>query len=281
VIERPFELAEQGLPDAYIAKQLNQEGHLTRAGRPWTRRAVQNHLTNPWHAGRVVHQRGKPDEQVFDGQQGALVDPDVFDRIQTMRSARDRAPGARRIGRPNTNHALARLAVCARCGRRMGAFTSSYRRKDGSRRRFYRCVTAHDGSGKCDYGHPINAEPVDANLVAGLDRLMVDFDTWAERVRSDADEERARLEAEVESAQDAYELQSDRSDKVAARWAEMVAADDPMADVVLPQVEREQQAVLDAQALLSAARDALDVVPNGPPTDETGCSTSPPPCKPP
>jgi hypothetical protein len=260
VIERLFELAADGLPDAHIARLLNEEGRRTRSGKPWTRRAVRAHVTNPWHAGRRRAGGVNVDPT-------ALVDPQEFDRIQAMRAARDRGPGARKTGRPNTNHALARLAVCAHCGGRMGAFTSSYVRKDGSRRRFYRCIQAHDGSGICNAIRPIGAELVDTAVVAGLDSLLVDFDAWAERIRDQHHGERQHLEAEVEQAEDGLARQSARSDKVAARWAELVAADDPRADVVLPQVEREQQAVLDAQALLSAARDALEAVPDGSPTD--------------
>jgi site-specific DNA recombinase len=268
VIRRLFELAEEGLPDAHIARLLNLDGHRTRADIPWTRRAVQNNVTNAWHAGRVMHHRGKPDEQTFAGAHEPLVDPEAFDRIQAMRTARDRAPGARRTGRPNTNHALARLATCAHCGGRMGAFTSSYRRKsDGGRRRFYRCLQAHDGSGVCDAIQPIDAQVVDAAVIAGLDTLGVDFDAWAERIRDDHGDERARLEAELERAERAFSEQTRRADKVSGRWADMVAADDPNADVALPAVEREQQAVRDAQALLAAARDALESVPSGHPTD--------------
>jgi DNA invertase Pin-like site-specific DNA recombinase len=267
VIERLFELAEQGLPDARISDQLNREGHRTRAGIPWTRRAVENHVTKPWHAGRVAWHRGEPDEQVFPGQHEPLVAPDVFDRIQAMRTARDRAPGAKKTGRPNTNHALARLAVCAKCGGRMAAYTSSYVRKDGSRRRFYRCVQAHDGSGMCAPGHPIDAEPVDGGVVAGLPTLMVDFDAWAARIRDEYGQEQARLEAELDRAELQLRNQTCRAEKVAAKWADMAAADDPSADGVAPQVQREQQAVLDAQALVNAARDALEAVPDGFPND--------------
>ena len=54
VIRHLFKLAAHGLPDSVIARHLNAEGYRTRSGRPWDRRAVQNHVTNAWHAGRVA-----------------------------------------------------------------------------------------------------------------------------------------------------------------------------------------------------------------------------------
>jgi hypothetical protein len=161
-----FDLALAGLSDAVIARRLNAAGHRTRHDRAYDRRAVQNTLTNPFYAGRIAYKRGTVDEEVVQGRHPALVDPADFDAVQRMRAMRDKAaPSEKATGRPNQNHALARLARCGRCGERLYAVTSSYRRKDGTRARSYMCHAYKQGTGTCD------AKPIDAEVLdAGRDR---------------------------------------------------------------------------------------------------------------
>ena len=101
--------------------------------------AVQNHVTNAWHAGRVVLHRGKPDEEAFEGQHDPLVDPATFDRIQERRAKRDLGAGQHVKGRPAHRHLLAKLARCGACGSPMFVARAAYRRKDGTRARQYEC----------------------------------------------------------------------------------------------------------------------------------------------
>jgi site-specific DNA recombinase len=262
VVRAMFDLAAEGAPDARIARSLNAQGHRTRHGRPFTRRAVQNAITNPFYAGGVAYKRGTPEERIVEGRHPALVEQATFDRIQAMRAARDLAePGQKRTGRPAQNHALARLAVCGRCGEGMYAVTSSYRRKDGSRARSYVCPAYHASTGTCD-AKPIDAEAVDAAVIAGLDSLLVDFESWRQRIEDSHAADRSHLAGEVARAVKARDQQAVKAEKVEAKWSEYVTAgDDGKADLVLPMVEKERQALVEADRRLTAAQDALASIP--------------------
>ena len=138
VIRRMFELALTGIGAPPVARKLNAEGDRTARGGPWNRRAVQDKLSNPFYAGRTVINRGTAEERVGPGTWDALIEPEVFDRVQAETAARDRARDKRPMktdGKRTTKYALAKLAVCDRCGARMYAVTSPYKRKDGTHQR--------------------------------------------------------------------------------------------------------------------------------------------------
>jgi site-specific DNA recombinase len=104
IIERMFAFSLEGIGDPTIARRLNSEGHRTKHGKPWTRRAVQSALTNPFDAGHITYYRDSDDEQVIDGQHPALIDPKDFDRLRQLRYQRDLSGGKHTTGRLSQNH---------------------------------------------------------------------------------------------------------------------------------------------------------------------------------
>lgn len=271
-VARIFDLAAQGVPDSALARTLNAEGYRTRPikakgttkpGRPFDRRAVQAIVLNAFYSGRIAY-----DGELYDGQHEALIEPAAFDAIQQARRQRDHAkPDQKVIGRPAQNHALAKLAHCGRCGERLYAVTSTYRRKDGSRARSYECHNSKFATGMCD-AKPINAEIIDAAVIAGLDTLLVDFEAWRKRIEDGHTTERARLATEVERAQRDHDAQVNKTSKVEAKWSNYVAAgEDDKADLVLPIVDREREAAVHAERRLLASQHALESVPTEVPAD--------------
>jgi site-specific DNA recombinase len=255
--------------DPTVARELNDRGHRTQDGRPFNRRAVQDILTNQVYAGRTVIRRGRPDEAVYPGKHPALIDPDTFDRLQQIRAARDKAPGSNRrpTGRPPSNHALARLAFCGQCGQRMYAITSPYKRKDGTRRRTYKCGNAQFATGMCTAA-PIDAEPVDRAVISNLDRYLGDYDAWRTQIETAQHAERASLSRGVEAARkDLTDLQT-RVEKIEADYERQVARDEHQnAEAILPILTRRRGDVELAQRRAQAAADALDSVPTEPSAD--------------
>jgi hypothetical protein len=170
-------------------------------------------------------------------------------------------------GRPPSNHALARLAVCGKCGARMTGYTSPYRRKsDGGRRREYRCINYHRGTGLCD-ASPIDAVLVDSAIASGLRELLVDFEGWRQRIEERHDAERAGLARQAEVAERELGAQRHKTNACEAKWAEYLATDEHKADVVLPIVEKERANLGRAEKRAQAARDALASVPTEAPMD--------------
>ncbi len=272
VVELAFDLSEQGLGDPTIARRLNDAGHRTPRGKAYSRRSVQNMLRNPVYAGRVVRwgegsrkggtYRRFDVPEVFPGRHPAIIDPDRFDRIDASRAERDNmrdrgkspADRGRRGGRPTRRYALAKLAVCGRCGERMYASTSPYVRKsDGGQRRRYVCANVKFGTGLCDQP-PIDAERVDAAVVDYLDRLFVDVESWAGELEAAADAQRSAVEAALPEARREVERLDAREAKMRAVWTRAIESGDDgrerAAFKVIEETEAQREA---AQARADAA----------------------------
>ncbi|MBA2794370.1 MAG: recombinase family protein [Thermoleophilaceae bacterium] len=72
LVKRIFELASQGVPDAAVARTINQEGLRTRKGQPFTRRLVQHMVCNAFYAARIEY-----DGDSFDAQHAPLIEAEV------------------------------------------------------------------------------------------------------------------------------------------------------------------------------------------------------------
>jgi DNA invertase Pin-like site-specific DNA recombinase len=282
IIRLMFDMSEEGLGDPTIARRLNENGYRTLKGRPWTRRLVQHRLGNHVYAGRTVRwgegaRRGGDYErlkepEVFPGLHPALIEPNRFDRIYAARASRDRRGGAgdrkKRGGRPTTRYALAKLAVCDRCGERMYCNTNGYRREDGSQRRTYRCANYHGATGLCDQP-PIDAEMVDGFLLVFLEDLVLDVDAWAAELAKGAEEKRAGLESLVAAERKKIEKTEKTYGKVKARWIKAVdsgkESEAELANEAMGDLKAETEM---ARADLKSLLDKLDALENEPtPTD--------------
>lgn len=208
IIERIFMLADEGLPPAIIARRLNAEGVRTKRGGTWTRRRIQDTLSNGWYAGLATRGRTVRGTQVQErpGTQRALVSVELFERVRAQFAARDKAAGSNRRGRPNTRHVLAGLMRCA-CGDGMYARTSSYARKDGTRARHYDCQNYTDATGKCDMHIP--AEMIERPVLRNLDDLSVDYDGWIRSLASAHATQRQAIEERI-AADRVLLVQNDR-----------------------------------------------------------------------
>lgn len=120
--------------DTTLAALLNGEGytHLDpQNGRrkPFTRDTVRKILTNPIYAGWVEYCGER-----YEGRHGQLVSRDLWEQCQAIRDARAKSKTGR-VNQHGGGALLSGLAVCARCGAPMHAWTSA-----GSGR-VYHCKT--------------------------------------------------------------------------------------------------------------------------------------------
>ena len=261
VVRGIFKLAAEGVPDAELARRLNVDGVTTRKGNAWTRRAVQDLITRPFYAGRIVYEG-----ETFEGAHKPLIAPGEYDRLIAARPERDLGRGKHTVGRPAKLHALQGLAICGPCGRRLNSYTASYKRKDGGRQRLYRCPSYSESNCSCTVT-TFDALAVDAAVLGALDDLLPDFDTWLEQVTERHFSERDRLEALRDRCRSDRDKQTRRVDAVEAKWSEYVATDDAKADLVLPMVERERKTLADLETRAQATQDALESVPVEAPAD--------------
>jgi len=284
VIARLFELVLAGVPDATIARRMNGEGYRTRgyvmqrdsaktarkagdvvAGKPWTRRRVQDTVTNPWYAGRIARNRSTAGAPVEwrDADHPRYIERDDFDRSIVARGARDLGAGSDRRpkGRPNSNHLLAGLAVCADCGERMKPVTGTYRRKsDGGRARSYMCSHVAHGTDLC-HAPSIDAETIEPRVINHLERYFIDFDGWLAALTEQHSQLREQLARNVDAEREKIAAMDRRAALMRERYArhaesgeDVLAAADAMA--LQGASEQREQAVhrlTQAEAMLADA----------------------------
>ena len=181
LVRRIFRLAAAGESAAAICRRLNAEGCRTRAGRPWSSRAVLWILRNRLYIGEVVFGRTQA-RRVDEGRARAvrvprsqpaiwtatraappLVERDLFLAVQEVlaaRQVRHRQAGGRALVSP---HLLVGLARC-RCG---GALAVKRQRGGDS----YYCPGAAEGRCGCEPGY-IPKEAVEPVILAELATLV-------------------------------------------------------------------------------------------------------------
>jgi site-specific DNA recombinase len=117
----------------WVGKRWQTRKGRTRGGRPFNKTSLYRLLSNVAYAGKVRYK-----DEIHDGEQPALIDPDTFGRVRAL--LRCRSP---EIGAPSTNRfssLLKGLLRCVPCG---CAMTPAHTTRKGSRRyRYYTCVNA-------------------------------------------------------------------------------------------------------------------------------------------
>jgi site-specific DNA recombinase len=93
-----------------LAVWLNESGHRTKAGRPWSHTAVLTVLRNPVYVGKVFFR-----EALHDGPHEHLVDEKLFERVQALLS--ERGEDCSKRASATSPFLLAGLVVCTRCGK--------------------------------------------------------------------------------------------------------------------------------------------------------------------
>src|SRR5690606_37916871 len=116
---------------------------IERGGRPFDRGSLYGLLTNATYIGKIKHKT-----DVYDGEHEAIVDPDVFERVQAtlQRNGANGNADAR-----NKHGALLRgLLRCKACNRTM---THTFISKGSRRYRYYTCTHAiKAGRKRCPSG---------------------------------------------------------------------------------------------------------------------------------
>jgi site-specific DNA recombinase len=160
-----------------------------RGGKAFTRTALHKLLTNVTYIGKVAYRK-----EIHKGEQAAIVDPEVWQRVQELLARNGRGGGQTR----NRFGALLRgILRCVPCG---CAMIASHTTRKGSRRyRYYICTSAqkrgwHTCPSKSIPAGEIERFVVDQLRGVGSDPALIG-ETLAQ-ARARADEERATLQAE-------------------------------------------------------------------------------------
>jgi len=172
-----------------------------RVGRRWTKQAVLRTLRNPAYIGMIPY-----GDELFEGQHEAIVDRDVFERVQGQLERRRRGASA-----PSRNPAyvLRGLVRCGECG---AALVPGSTRKKGREYRYYRCATRDtEGAGACGRG-PLQADRLEQVVVTQMREA-------AARTPDLVDEVHARLQDMVETRRASLEAEQRHLPKQIAELA--------------------------------------------------------------
>jgi DNA invertase Pin-like site-specific DNA recombinase len=133
--------------DVTLAQELNRDGYtFCRRGRlservPFTADTVGGILSNRIYLGEVTfHGEQRP------GAHEAIVDRELFDRVQALRARRNRAGRHPKRETPRATSLLSEIAYCGQCGKRLHLCASG---RDTSRTLYNRCAGRRN-HGTCD-----------------------------------------------------------------------------------------------------------------------------------
>jgi site-specific DNA recombinase len=150
------ELARRG----WVTKRWRtRKGH-HRGGKPFTKTGLHQLLTNISYIGKVRFK-----DEVHAGEHAAIVDPDTWQKVQTLLQRNGRG------GAPRRNQVGALLKGLLRCTPCNCAMTPSFTAKRGRRYRYYQCcAAAKRGWGTCP-SKSIPAGEIEQLVVAQIQAL--------------------------------------------------------------------------------------------------------------
>ena len=114
--------------------------------RPFDKSTLYNHLTNPIYIGKITHKG-----DIYEGEHGAIIESDVFERVQKTLKHNGRTGGAE--VRNKYGALLRGLLRCKGCDHAMTHVFTTARGKKARQYRYYRCVGAiKKGATQCPSG---------------------------------------------------------------------------------------------------------------------------------
>ena len=162
----------------------------TRGGRPFDKTSLYRLLTNVAYAGKVRYK-----DEIHDGEQPALIDPDTFGRVQAL--LRCHGP---EVGAPSPNRFSSLLKGLLRCGPCGCAMTPAHSTRQGHQRyRYYTCVNAQKRGWQVCPSKSIPAASIEELVLAQIHQLGRDPQRLHEvlaQVRHEDDARLAELETE-------------------------------------------------------------------------------------
>jgi len=152
VVQRVFDEYLAGDGAKTIANRLNDQGHQTRKGSRWTAQAILGMLRRVTYVGRIRHR-----DDVHEGAHAAIIEPDVFEDVQTRLGANGGAPRTRE----SRTYLLAGTLRCGECG---AAMTGAMAGGNGGTYRYYRCTAAAKDKGACQ-GVSVRADEIESQFI--------------------------------------------------------------------------------------------------------------------
>lgn len=247
LIERMFDLVEQGHSFGDVSRLLNGERAVTRRGKRWTTRAVRAIVTNPYYAGWIVMHAERAE-----GTHTPLIDRDRWQRIQDGLRRLDPAAAQRRKGgrRPADEYLLRGIGFCGRCNETL--YTKRY-----AAGRAYICRNVRECTGLCD-APPIPADRIEPGVLSHIDDLIPGLEDWIATKVAERNEERDRFAAIVNNERTRlHEIHRD-AELMRDQWVRHLhAGADDLADVALREMRTAEHDAEEQRQAIAAAETRL------------------------
>jgi hypothetical protein len=270
VIRTAYDLTLKEPSSGAVMRALNGAGLLSRhevrvKGQPityelvpWTARRVREALRLPFYAGLQIHQG----EVVALGNWPALIELDEWEFVQLRLDARAKQHAVHTppIRRRSHNSILGGLCKCGACGSSMHVIVNRPRQSDGVQKIKLHCADSRE-TGGCDAPR-IDAEPIEARLLASLEDLGVDLEQWVADRTVTAEADRAQITTAIEATDaEITRLETD-AEHVRAEYRTQVRsgrtdAAEFAADMTA-EIKREREQAEHRRAELQATLDAVD-----------------------
>lgn len=186
----------------WVNKRWVTKKGIERGGKPFTKTSLHKLLTNVTYLGKVRYK-----DEVHEGEHDAIIDPDVWQQVQTLMQRNGRTGGAE--VRNKFGALLKGLLRCVPCD---SAMTPTHATKDGNKRyRYYVCCHAQKRGWQNCPSPSIPATEIERFVVDQIRSIGRDPDLIRETLAQVHDQAQSQLvELEAEQASLEREL---------ARWA--------------------------------------------------------------
>lgn len=187
IIQGIYDMYEKGNGFRSIANAMNNAGHQTKRGNPFSITAVKDILTNPLYKGYVRYRnyidwnkkrrRGKnPNPIIVRGQHEAIITEDQWERVNLQSKQRSKAP---KVLGDGSNLLTGLLLRCPECGGAMAASNTTNRLKSGEKKRirYYSCAKFRSQGATVCHANSVRADDIEAmvaeNMMALIDQPKV------------------------------------------------------------------------------------------------------------
>jgi len=227
-----------------------KKGH-EAGGKPFNKNSLFKMLTNVLYLGKITLK-----DEVFEGEHPAIVDEEVFHRVQRLLKRNGRTGG--KHVRNKYGALLKGLLYCRPCG---CAMMHTYTTKNGRRYRYYVCLSAqrrgwHTCPSKSVPAPEIEKFVVDQVRCIGKDSVLLA--ETLQRTRTEGRRRIKELEAEKRSLQRQLERHNAALRELVGRLATNGTATDRMADLQERIRSAEQRATQVREELIALGRQLVD-----------------------
>ena len=245
-------VVEELVTRGWINKPWRTKAGEPVGGRAFDKCSLYSLLTNPLYVGQVKHK-----EHVYAGEHEAIVDTEVFQRVQAHLHRNGRTGGL--AVRNRYGALLKRLLYCKACGK---AMVHHFTGRNGKRYRYYTCVQAIKSGRKTCPAKSLPAAEIERVVVDRVRCIARDQTLQAEVVRqarSQADGDLKQLQSERQGLErdltryhaELRKLAADNSPRKAARMADLhdliARAETRLAEVRNQVTEREKDQLDDQE----------------------------------